>query len=109
MREYNLPDGTPVPAELQEKIANDVRAFDAAQTPEVRSSIALRKLANELQRLRQVIAGEDQSVSLRHAVALEVEALLSLGFVPEQLIQSTPVRRMLRNHGLIDYEGNPRL
>ncbi len=108
MREYTLPDGTPVPAELQEKIADDVRAFDVAQTPEARSAVQLRKIANELPRLRQVLSGTggtEQTTAQRRAVAAEIEALLDLGFTSDAIRSTTQARLLMRRYGLLTDEG----
>lgn len=66
MRKYQVPvsgsdKGVEVPSELLEKIADDVRAFDKALTPEVRSSQALDKIASQLNAWRErweIAAGE---------------------------------------------------
>lgn len=110
MREYHLPDGTPVPADLQELIADDVRAFDHAQTPEARSAVALRKIGNELPRLRQMLAGtgDELSTSARQAVALEIVALGELGFQSDTIRATLPARLLMRRYDLIDDQGNPR-
>lgn len=102
MREYNLPDGTPVPAEIQEQIADDVRAFDAAQTPEARSAVALRKISNELPRLRQALTGNgsELTTAARTAVALEIEALLDLGFTSDAVRNTIPARLLMLRYGL---------
>jgi|SRR5688500_13011870 len=111
MREYHLPDGTLVPAELQEKIANDVRYFDQAQTPEARSAVALRKISNEMMRLRQAImgVGDDQTMSTRQAVAWEIIALGELGFSSEALRSTRHAKRLMVQYGLLDANGEPRL
>lgn len=107
MREYHLPTGEAVPPELQEKIADDVRDFDRAQTPEARSAAALRKISNELPRLRAVLTGNgpDQTASVRQAVALEIVALSELGFTSDHLIKTPQARMLLRRYGLITDEG----
>lgn len=109
MREYRLPDGTAVPADLQETIAEDVRAFDNAQTPEARSAVQLRKIANELPRLRQMFAGtgEEITTARRRAVAAEIEALLSLGFSPQAVSTTPEAMALARRYGLLDDRGNP--
>lgn len=101
-REYHLPSGESVPPELQEKIANDVRAFDAAQTPEARSALALKKIGNELPRLRTAVTGgdDDRSPLGRMAVALEIEALISLGYDPDQVRSSFRARELAIRYGL---------
>lgn len=101
-REYHLPSGELVPPELQEQIADDVRAFDAAQTPEARSAAALRKIGNELPRLRSAITGGDDERSPlgRIAVALEIEALLDLGFTSDAVRDTHRVRNLLARYGL---------
>jgi hypothetical protein len=108
MREYHLPDGTPVPAELQEIIADDVRAFDAAQTPEARSSVQLRKIANELPRLRQMFAGtgEEQTTARRKAVAAEIMALSEMGFTSDVIRRTPEAMALLRRYGLLSDQGN---
>jgi hypothetical protein len=104
MREYSMPDGTPVPAELQEKIAADVRDFDRAQTPEARQAVALRKISAELPRIRAAMTGEDQSVQARQATALEIMALSELGF-PADTLRSTPLaQRLMFRYGLTGSE-----
>lgn len=107
-REYRLPDGALVPAELQEQIADDVRAFDAAQTPEARSAAALRKISNELPRLRSVLDGSnwhEQTTSQRRTVAAEIQALLDLGFTSDQIRQTPHAVALMRRYGLITDEG----
>jgi hypothetical protein len=111
MREYRLPDGTLVPAELQEQIADDVRAFDYAQTPDAKSAVALRKIGNELPRIRAAIAGEDELAKHvgRLAVAWEIVALGELGFPPERLVHTMPAHRLMVRYGLLDQHGEPHL
>lgn len=101
-REYHLPSGEPVPPELQEQIANDVRAFDAAQTPEARSALALRKIGNELPRLRAAVTGgdDDRSPLGRIAVAMEIETLLSLGYNPAQVRGTFRANELRIRYGL---------
>jgi hypothetical protein len=110
MREYHLPDGTLVPAEMQEKIADDVRDFDRALTPEARSAAALKKIGNELPRIRAVLAGED--VLAKHverlAVAWEIVALGELGFTPDRIRGTMPTRRLMARYGLLDSNGDPK-
>lgn len=87
-REYHLPSGEVIPPDLLERIASDVTAFNAAQTPEARSASALRKIGNELPRLRTMLDSADERTMLgRIAVALEIEALISLGYPPEDIRQ----------------------
>lgn len=106
-REYHLPTGEAVPPELQEQIADDVRAFDAAQTPEARSATALRKISNELPRLRGVLDGSnwhEQTTAQRRTVAAEIQVLLDLGFTPEQIIKTPQAVALVRRYGLITEE-----
>lgn len=102
-REYRLPSGEIVPADLLETIYQDARAFDAAQTPEARSAAALRKISNELPRLRGAMTGGDDERSPlgRLAVAMEVQCLLDLGYDPESLRESFRVRSMAALYGFI--------
>jgi hypothetical protein len=104
MREYHLPSGELVPAELQEQIADDVRDFDQAQTPEARSAAALKKIGNELPRIRAAVAGEDMLVKRveRMAVALEIVALSELGFTSDTVANTVPARLLMARYGLID-------
>ncbi len=106
MREYKLPGGALVPPELQEQIADDVRAFDAAQTPEARSALALRKIGNELPRLRQVMtgAGDEHSTAVRKAVAAELMALFTLGYSSRQIRDTGPGSALLALYGLAGVE-----
>lgn len=104
MREYHTPSGELVPAELQEQIAADVRAFDAAQTPEARSAAALKKIGNELPRLRAVLDGSnwhEQTTAQRRTVAAEIEALLDLGFTSDDIRKTPQARHLMRRYGLI--------
>lgn len=109
MREYRLPGGQLIPPELQEQIADDVRAFDAAQTPDARSATALRKLANELPRIRAVLAGEDQTTAARQAVALEIVALGELGFTSDVIRETPLARSLMRRYGLLTNESDHRV
>lgn len=108
MREYHLPDGTPIPADLQEVIAADVRAFDAAQEPDARAAVALRKIGNELPRIRAVLAGTglDQTVAHRRAVAEEIQALVALGVDRGRVMRTPQAHVLLRRYDLADDEGN---
>lgn len=111
-REYHTPSGELVPPELQEQIADDVRAFDAAQTPEARSAAALRKISNELPRLRGVLDGSnwhEQTTAQRRTVAAEIQALLDLGFTSDRIRETPQARNLMIRYGLVDPEGNPRL
>ena len=102
MREYRLPSGEIVPPNLQEQIAQDVRAFDAAQTPEARSAGQLRKIANELPRLRATLGGGDDERSMvgRIAVAMEIQVLLDLGYPPDKIKESRYARSLAFRYGL---------
>jgi hypothetical protein len=103
MRSYRLPTGESVPAELQEQIADDVRAFDAAQAPEARSASALRKISNELPRLRTALVGVDDERSplARIATALEIVALGELGFTSDSIADTFPARQLMGRYGFV--------
>lgn len=110
MREYHMPSGELVPGDLQEQIADDVRAFDAAQTPEARSAAALRKISNELPRLRSVLDGSnwhEQTTAQRRTVAAEIMALSELGFTSDAIRQTPQAVSLMRRYGLIENEGRP--
>lgn len=102
MREYHLPTGELIPADVQEQIAVDVRAFDAAQAPEARTASALRKISNELPRIRSAISGADdeRSPAARIATALEILALSELGFVSDSIAATFPARQLMSRYGL---------
>lgn len=106
MREYALPDGTPVPAELQEKIAADVRAFDAAQTPVARLAVQARKIAADLPRLRGLMADyiglrrDDMRLAERRTVVLELDALAAMGYTAAQLRASVAGRDLIARYGM---------
>jgi hypothetical protein len=106
MREYHLPSGEVIPAELLDRIHEDGRAFEAAQTPAARSAAALRKISNELPRLRMMLAGTgpEQTAEMRQAVALEIVALGELGFTSDDLRKTFPARNLMRRYGLLTTE-----
>lgn len=100
-REYHLADGTPVPAELQEEIAKDVRLFDAAQTPAARAAVTLRKISNDMPRIRGQLE-EIAKAADRLATADELMALADLGYTARQLRETAAGRDLIARYGLGD-------
>jgi hypothetical protein len=105
-REYHLPSGEVIPPDLLERIASDVTAFNAAQTPEARSASALRKIGNELPRLRTALDGgmDEHSMIGRIAVALEIETLISLGYPPDDIRAGRRGNALAARYGLTTLE-----
>lgn len=109
-REYKLPSGEVVPAELQEKIANDVRLFDSAQEPAARAAVHLRKIATELPRLRGAIAElsvvmeRRNNIANRQATALELQLLFTMGYSSQQIRESVHGRELVALYGIGDPE-----
>lgn len=107
-REYRMPDGTPVPAELQDQIADDVRAFDASQEPAARMAVTLRKIGNDLPRLKGVITDlvdatrETNRIAERRTTALELQTLADMGYTARQLRETEAGRSLIGWYGLGD-------
>jgi len=102
-RKYEVPtaDGVvEIPAELLEKIADDVRAFDRAESPEGRAAFALKKLSNELPRVREAIKGHGETLEERMYVrfrltATAVQVARAAGVSTEELSQLPKVQEVL--------------
>lgn len=84
MKDYTH-NGEALPADLLDKIADDVRGFDRAQSPEVRQALSIKDIAGHLTRIRDELvktneqARKDGMTAERAALALEVQAAISLG------------------------------
>ena len=107
-REYKMPDGTPVPAELQDEIAGDVRAFDRSQEPDARMAVHLRKISQDIPRVRAVLAALVEPIEKiaacanRRAVAAELAALADMGYTPRQLRETFAGKELIARYGLGD-------
>lgn len=67
-RKYEIPTengSVEIPAELLDKIADDVRAFDRAESPKGRMAWALKTIARELPRIREAIKGHGETLEER--------------------------------------------
>ncbi|QES45233.1 hypothetical protein DEJ49_33375 [Streptomyces venezuelae] len=110
MKNY-IHNGAALPAELLEKIAADVRAFDQAQTPEARGAASLKEITTLLTRVREELAkGNDQArqrdlIQNRIAFALEIQAAAAAGVDAHDIAASPRVQHMLMRAGLIAPSG----
>lgn len=109
-REYKMPDGTPVPAELQDKIAHDVRLFDSAQEPGARAAVSLRKIGSDIPRLRGAIAELSEimerrnKIAERQATAFELQILFTMGYSSRQIRESQAGKSLVAIYGMGDPE-----
>lgn len=104
-KKYHVPaegDGEPVeiPPGLLDQIADDVRAFDKAESAPGRMAWALKTIARELPRIRDAIKGHgetlDERLAIRYRVtAHAVQVAQAAGYSPEQIRQLPRVREVL--------------
>lgn len=94
------PDGAPVeiPADLLEKIADDVRAFDRAESPEGRTAFSLKKIALELPRIREAVRYRhgDFEMAEFQKTALAVQVADLCGYTSDAIRRTPRVQRMLQ-------------
>lgn len=100
MRKYTTPGGEEIPADLLEKIADDVRAFDVAESPEGRAAWALKTMARELPRVRDAIKGHGESLEERlyqrfRLTALAVQVAEAAGVDQGEIRQYPKVQEVL--------------
>jgi hypothetical protein len=107
-REYKLESGEVIPPDLLDKIHADGRLFEAAQQPAARSAVHLRKIANEVPRVRQVLAdigetlGQHAKAAQRQAEAMEIQALFLMGYSGDQIRGALESRLLILRYGLAD-------
>lgn len=109
MREYRFDQekakqSVVVPPGLLEEIADDVRAFDKAQSPEVRTHKALDKLAGAVEDLVEAWpvqpSWSDAELRRRAVEAAEIRAL-SAAYVPRAALWGSPqVRDLAERYGI---------
>lgn len=106
-REYALESGEVIPPELLDKIHADGRLFEAAQQPAARSAVHLRKIANDIPRIRQVLVDlesaikERVKVAERQSTAIELQALFTMGFSSRQIRDTEQAKMILAQYGLL--------
>lgn len=98
MKEY-MHNGEALPAELLDRIADDVRLFDTQQTPEVRAVKALEKLADRALRIKVDIAEAERKLE-RITLAHEIAAAAAVGVDRGALYQLPALRQMFMRLGL---------
>lgn len=106
-RKYEVPTehgSVEIPADLLEVIADDVRNFDRAESPEGRSAFALKKISNELPRVRDAIkyqryAGDPLLAEIQ-AVAQAVQVADITGYTSDQIRRAPRVQKVLNWLGI---------
>lgn len=97
-REY-LHNGEALPAELLDRIADDVRLFDRQQSPEARTVKALEKIADRILRVK-IDVYELERKAERITLAHEIAAAAAVGASPDDLYQLPALRTMFTRLGL---------
>lgn len=106
-REYKLESGEVIPPDLLDKIHSDGRLFEAAQQPAARSAVHLRKIANDIPRIREKLAElveateERVRVAERQSTAIELQALFTMGFSSRQIRDTEQAKMILARYGLL--------
>ena len=98
MKEY-LHNGEPLPAELLDRIADDVRLFDKQLTPEMRTAKALEKIADRILRVK-IDVYELERKAERITLAHEIAAAAAVGVEPASLYQLPALRQMFPRLGV---------
>ncbi|MFE0101187.1 hypothetical protein [Streptomyces sp. NPDC059009] len=98
MKDY-IHHGEALPADLLERIADDVRAFDRIRTPEARTARALEKIADRALRFKVDVAELERKAE-RITLASEMAAAAAMGVPADDLYQLPAVRSMFMRLGL---------
>ncbi|MGW6790023.1 hypothetical protein [Streptomyces chartreusis] len=98
MKDY-IHNGEALPAELLDRIAADVRVFDAARSPKLRIAKALEKLADRTLRIKFDVSEAERKLE-RITLAHEIAAAAAMGVPVDDLYQLMPVRQMFGHLGL---------
>ncbi|MFF8831311.1 hypothetical protein [Streptomyces sp. NPDC015131] len=94
--------------QVLEEIANEVREFDRIQGPEHKRTKATEDIVSVLEKMQKTLAKESRfSESARRderkTLAAEVQAAKAMGVPSSLLVESQPVKEMLRRLGAPDW------